>query len=182
MPDRDRMHSSGSQSIVASPVVEWGGDAWERRSHTFFKFCFKIILKLFENGCVFVCVSTPFLLALYLCASHVKAEQLIHLFCHQKDKVLVAIQLCLLLNICYSHTFLFTSWRLLLPIIFVNISISNFCQLSKLLHSCQKRSIIASESQIQRIDKTNFNSNLGVSIEVTWSSIPAPIYRLLCPK
>jgi len=27
-----------------------GGKAWERRSHTFFTFCLKMILKLFQNG------------------------------------------------------------------------------------------------------------------------------------
>jgi len=30
-----------------SPIVQWGGNAWERPSHTFVTFCFKTPLKLF---------------------------------------------------------------------------------------------------------------------------------------
>jgi len=45
--------------------MQWGGNAWERRSHTFFMFCFKMSSKLFENGCFFGCIPTPILLALH---------------------------------------------------------------------------------------------------------------------
>jgi len=37
---------------------------WERRSYTFFTFCFEMSMKLFQNGYFFGCVPTPFLLDL----------------------------------------------------------------------------------------------------------------------
>jgi len=45
---------------VSRPGVQWGGNAWERRSHTYVKFCFEISSKLFLNGFFWVCSHTFF--------------------------------------------------------------------------------------------------------------------------
>jgi len=45
-------------------IPVYGRNAWERRSHTF-TFCYKMSLKLFQNGEFFGCVPTLFLLALH---------------------------------------------------------------------------------------------------------------------
>jgi len=57
--------AGGKQLARSANRGVWGGNAWERRSHTFFTFCFEMSLKLLSNAYFWVCVPTPFLLALH---------------------------------------------------------------------------------------------------------------------
>jgi len=67
-----------------------GGNAWQQPSHTFFMFCFKMSLKLFQNGYFFGCIPTPFLLAL-----HPWLEASVLYFCHCLFSVIISSTSCL---------------------------------------------------------------------------------------
>jgi len=63
--DKSSAETLDLHTLVWPTGVQWGGNAWERRSHSFFVFCFKMSSKLLQNVLFFWVRSHTFLLVLH---------------------------------------------------------------------------------------------------------------------